>query len=217
MKTDSQLRADVEAELRWSPELDDRDIAVKADAGVVTLTGYVDSYFDKTRAEIATKRVAGVAGVANDIEVRLPDHDRIADPDLAREMVAAIRLQSPETAPGIKVLVEQGRVTLEGEVAWHFQRDTIEGIARQLRGVCGVTNLITIRPRIMAMDVKRSITQALHRSAQLDAESIRVDVEGNQITLNGHVKSWSEREEAAKTAWAAPGVTTVHNEIRVSP
>jgi len=208
MKTNNELRSDVEAELRWSPDLDEKDIAVKADNGVVTLSGYVGSYFEKTRAEIAAKRVAGVAGVANDLQIRLAG-DAISDPDLAREAVTAIRLQIPEAASGVKVLVDQGQVTLEGEVPWHFQRDTLEDAVRRLRGVLGVVNLIRIKPRIGAADVKRSITQALHRSAQLDANSINVEVDGGQIILRGNVHSWNEHEEAAKT-------TAVRNEIRVS-
>jgi osmotically-inducible protein OsmY len=216
MKTNNELRSDVEAELSWSPDLDEKNIAVKADNGVVTLTGYVGSYFEKTRAEIAAKRVAGVAGVANDLEVRLADRDAISDPDLARQAVAAIRLQLPEVAATVKVLVERGQVTLEGEVAWHFQRDMLEDVVRQLRGVLGVANLIRLKPRIVAADIKRSITRALHRSAQLDANGISVEVDSGQIILRGNVRNWNEREEAVKAAWSAPGVTVVRNEIRVS-
>ena len=217
MKTNDQLRQDIELELRWSPDLDEKDIAVKVDNGVVALSGYVRSYLDKTRAESAAKRVSGVAGVANDLQVRLPDRDQLPDPDLALKLVTALRSQAPEAAAELKVLVRDGQVTVEGELEWNYQRDVVEAIVRQTRGVKGLVNLIRIKPRIAANDVKRSITQAFHRSAQLDANSITVTVSGGQITLSGTVRTWFEHDQAAQTAWSAPGVTAVHNEIQVTP
>jgi osmotically-inducible protein OsmY len=166
MKSNNDLRDDVDAELGWSPDLDEKNIAVTTDGGVVALTGHVSSYVEKIRAELAAKRVAGVVAVANDLEVRLPDRDRVTDPELAREAVAAIRQQVPDVASSVQVLVDHGFITLEGELSWHFQRDAVEAVVRQLRGAMGLRNLIAVKPHVVASDVKRSITRTLHRRSQ---------------------------------------------------
>ncbi len=215
MRSDTEIATNVASELRWAPDVDEKDIATKATDGVVTLTGFVRSYRDKYRAESAAKRVAGVKGIANDIEVRLAAIDARPDPEIAREAVAALQRELPAAADRIKVLVHQGRVTLEGELEWYYQRDAAESAVLPLRGVMAISNLIGIKPRVAAIEVKHRIEDAFRRSAAVDASHISVDALGGQITLRGKVRSWFEREEAQRTAWSAPGVTEVRNEILV--
>jgi osmotically-inducible protein OsmY len=215
MRTDKGIQADVEAELRWTPQLDEKDIAVKAGGGVVTLTGFVRSYYEKHQAEVAAKRVAGVTAVANDIEVRLSSGDELADPQLARNAAAAVRFQLPAGMNSVQVIVDKGHVTLEGEVPWNFQRDAVESAVRNLKGVVGVRNLVRIAPRVVPAQIKNRIEEAFRRSAEVDAGRIVVAAEGGEVVLSGRVRSWAERDEAQQTAWAAPGVTRVTNNITV--
>jgi osmotically-inducible protein OsmY len=217
MRTEQDIKKDVAQELLWAPDLDEKDIAVNVTGGVVTLTGFVRSYLQKNAAESAAKRVLGVAALANDIEVRLPASDSEPDPDIARDAIAAIRRELPLYADKIKVLVDRGWITLEGVVEWQFQRENIESSMRHLRGVIGVSNLIAIKPRVAPTEVKRLIGEAFHRNATVDAARITVDADGSTVTLRGKVRSWIEREEAQRTAWSAPGVAAVKNEIAVSP
>jgi osmotically-inducible protein OsmY len=216
MKSDTDVKRDVEAELRWRPDIDERDIAVKVSNSVVTLTGFTHSFLDKQRAEDAVKRVAGVAGVANDIEVRLGDGNGLSDPEITRAAVEAIRTELPGASQNIKVLVQRGYVTLEGKVEWHYTRGQAESAVRRLRGVMGVTNSITVEPTVKPTEIRQRIESAFRRSAQIDANQITIEARGGEVTLRGKVHSWSEREEAQETAWSAPGVTQVHNEIQVS-
>ena len=215
MKADSDIKRDVETELRWSPDIDETDVAVKVNGGVVTLTGFVRSFMEKYQAENVTKRVAGVAGVANDIDVRLPAADGLEDPEIARAAVAAIRSGVPLSADSVKVLVHNGHVKLEGSLEWNYQRERIEDAVRRLRGVMAVNNQIKIKPRVKPIEVKHMIEDAFRRSAEVDANSISVKAEGGEVTLSGKVRSWSERNQAQQTAWSAPGVTNVKNEISV--
>src|SRR3979411_3556703 len=147
MRSDGEIEKDVKAELEWDPDLDASDIAVSVKKGVVTLAGFVKSYTDKYEAEAAAKRVAGVAGVANDIEVRMPSVDERPDPDIARDAVSAIKSQLPISSEHIKVVVKNGWVTLEGQVEWQYQRHTAESAVRRIKGGKGVSNLIPLRPR----------------------------------------------------------------------
>jgi osmotically-inducible protein OsmY len=217
MKSDSDIERDVREELRWDPDLDATDIAVKVNKGVVTLTGFTKSYLDKYEAERAVKRVSGVVGVANDIEVRLPSSDHRPDPEIARDAVAAIKSQLPISSENIKVVVKDGWVTLEGHAEWQYQRNTAEKAVRSLKGVKGVTNAIQLRPSIPATEIKQKIMDAFKRSAEVDASRITVETEGSEVILKGTVRSWIEREEAERAAWAAPGVTKVEDRIAVSP
>ena len=214
MKPDSEVKRDVEAELDWSPDVDQTDLAVKVSNGVVTLTGFVPSFFEKYRAEETVKRVAGVAGVANDVQVR-PAYG-LDDPEIARAAIAAIRVELPSSPESVKALVQNGHVTLEGSVEWNFQRERLEDSIRRLAGVITVDNEIMIKPRVKPSDIKRMIEDAFRRSAEVDASHISVKTEGSTVTLSGRVRTWSERAQAQQTAWFAPGVSHVKNEITIS-
>jgi osmotically-inducible protein OsmY len=215
MKTDEEIRRDVEAELRWDPDLDATDIAVAVKNGVVTLTGFVKSYTHKYEAEMDTKRVAGVSGVANEIEVRLPDVDRRPDPEIARDAVAALKSALPFSWERIKVIVRSGWITLEGDVDWNFQREAAEKTVRNVKGALGVINSLVLKPAIKPGEVRKQIEDAFRRSALVDASRVRVETVGSEVVLSGTVRSWAEREEAERAAWAAPGVTKVDNRITV--
>jgi osmotically-inducible protein OsmY len=217
MRSDSEIKRDVEDELRWNPDIDATDIAVSVNKGVVTLSGFAGSYLDKYEAEEAAKRVAGVVGVANDIEVRLPSTDQRPDPEIARDAVAAIKSRLPLSSENIKVIVKEGWVTLEGEVEWHYQRQTAESAVRYMKGVKGVTNLIQLKPKVEPAEIKRKIEEALRRMADVDANRIQVEAHGGEVILKGTVRSWVEREEAERAAWSAPGVTKVEDRIAVAP
>lgn len=216
MRSDHEIKRDVEEELQWNPAIDATDIAVAVKSGVVTLTGFVRSYNEKLEAEAASKGVTGVHAVANDIEVRLPSITQRPDPEIARDAVAAIKAQLPSVWENIKVVVKAGWVTLEGEVEWDYQRNIAANAVRRLRGAKGVGNLITLKGKVTTKEVKKRIVAALHRNAQIDADHISVDTSGSKVVLRGVVRYWAERDEAQRAAWAAPGVTDVDNCITVS-
>lgn len=216
MRTDNDIKQDVESELRWDPGLDPTDIAVSVKDGVVTLSGFAPSYIAKYQAERDAKRVKGVAGVANDIEVRLPGSDERPDPDIAREALSAIKQELPYSSSLIKVIVRNGWVTLEGDAEWNYQRERAESAVRKLKGVKGVSNLITLKPQATPTEVKRKIEEALRRNAEVDARNITVEANGGEVVLRGTVHSWAERQQAERAAWQAPGVTKVDNRITVS-
>jgi osmotically-inducible protein OsmY len=217
MKSDSEIERDVKDELTWDPDLYATDIAVSVKNGVVTLTGFAKSFSDKYEAEAAAKRVAGVVAVANDIEVRIPSVDERPDPEIARDAAAAIKSQLPISSEKIKAVVKNGWITLEGEVEWQYQRSTAENAVRRIKGVKGVINSIKLKPPTEPTEIKRKIQEAFRRNAEVDANRIVVEADGGTVTLKGTVRSWIEREEAERAAWAAPGVTKVIDQIVVSP
>lgn len=217
MKSDSEIERDVKDELYWNPDLDATDIAISVKNGVVELSGFVKSYSDRFEAEAAAKRVAGVVGVANDIEVRLPGMDERPDPDIARDAVAAIKAMLPFSSEHIKVVVKSSWVTLEGQVEWQYQRNTAETSVRRIKGIKGVTNLIKVTPRAEASEIKNKIKEAFKRNAEVDADRLQIEANGGEVILKGTVRSWIEREEAERVAWSAPGVTEVEDRIVVSP
>jgi osmotically-inducible protein OsmY len=206
---------DVEAELQWSPEINQTDIAVKVVSGVVTLSGYVPTYADKYRAEATVKRIAGVRAVANDLAVPVPLGSLSTDPEIARGIVATLERTLPRLAANIKALVHEGHVALEGTVEWHFERERAERAVRQVPGVISVRNSLRLRPRLVPAEIKQQIEAAFQRSAAVDAQHITVEARGAEVILHGEVRSWAERDEAQRTAWSAPGVVVVKNELTV--
>jgi osmotically-inducible protein OsmY len=214
-RTDEAIQRDVLAELKWDARVQPNEVGVAVKDGIVTLAGWVDSYIKKWAAEEAAHRVPGVKAVVNDIEVRLPTSAERTDPDIAAAVVRALEWDAGIPASRLDITVSNGWVTLKGEVEWQYQRQDAERVVRRLVGVRGVTNLITVKPRLTAQELKQRIEQALVRNAQLDAQRITVEVQGSKVVLSGTVRSWAEREEAERVAWLAPGVTEVENRIRI--
>jgi osmotically-inducible protein OsmY len=214
--TDEQIQRDVLAELKWDTRVSPNEVGVAVKNGVVALTGWVDSYTKKWAAEDAAHRVRGVIAVANDLEVRLPDSSQRSDDEIAGAAVDKLVWDALIPSEKIQVTVSKGWVTLKGQVEWQYQRVDAEKVVRRLTGVRGVTNLITVAPRVSPSGLKQSIEQALIRSVKTDAERIKVEVEGNKVILRGTVRSWAEREEAERAAWLASGVTAVDNHIAIS-
>ena len=215
--SDRQLQRHVQDELRWQPSVDAAEIGVAAKDGIVTLTGNVKNFFEKWEAEAAAKRIRGVKALANDIEVRLQSDARRNDTDVARAAAEALAWNASVPPDRVKVTVSDGMVCLEGELDWQFQRTAADNAVRYLFGVKGVTNQIVLKPRVTATEIKTGIEDAFRRNAVVDAERIQVATDGTHVTLSGSVSSWLERFEAESAAWAAPGVSSVDDRLRVAP
>jgi osmotically-inducible protein OsmY len=211
---DRTLKQIVEEELEWEPSIDANDIGVGVENGIVHLTGYVATYSQKIDAEAAVKRVKGVRGYVEDLQIR-PFAQAHSDESLALCVANVIDWDSAIPRGAIKAKVEKGFVTLTGEVAWQYQRAAAENVVRPLHGVRGVISLIDLKPRIEAKDVKKRIEQALLRQSEFDAGRIRVSVDGDKVRLDGKVRAWFERDLAERAAWAAPGVKTVEDNVTV--
>jgi len=216
-RTDADVQRDVLDELKWDARVQPNEIGVIVKDGIVTLTGWVESYLKKLAAEEAAKRVRGVKAVANDIEIRLPGSAERTDADIAAAALHALQACALLPAERPEVSVSEGWVTLKGEVEWYFQKDDAERVVRRLAGVTGVINLITVRPQIKPSpeELKRRIEEALVRNAETDAEAITVSVDGETVILRGTARSWAERERAELVARLTPGVTEVENYITV--
>ncbi len=211
IRTDQEIQKDVMAELRWDAQIQPNEIGVAVKDGVVTLTGWVDSYLKKWSAEDAARRVAGVKAIANDLDVKLATER--TDPDIAAAAVHALEWDSSVPAGKVQVTVSKGWITLRGEVEWQYQRQAAESLVRRLAGVKGVTNLIVVKPSTTPSELKKKIEDALIRNAQVDAKNITVEVQGGKAILRGTVRAWIEKEEAERVAWSAPGITSVENRI----
>jgi osmotically-inducible protein OsmY len=215
MKSDAQLQQDVIAELKWEPSVYASAIGVEVKNGIVTLAGEVNSYSEKRRAELATLHVEGVKGLAVDLKIKIPGVGNRSDADIAHSVEQVLRWTANVPEDRVKVMVENGWVTLSGDVDWQYQKDAAKTAVHDLEGVRGIKNDIAIKPSVSSRAVKSDIEAALKRRAIRDAKNISVLVQGADVTLTGTVHSWSERELAENSAWNSPGVQNVIDKITV--
>jgi len=215
-KTDSELQRDMIDELRWDPRVGTAEIGVAVKDGVVTLTGIVESHAKRFGAIRAAERVDGVKAIAEDLIVKLPSSFARSDTEIAHVAVDALKWNVEVPDDRIKVRVDGGWLILEGDVDWQFEREAAASCVRHLTGVRGVSNKIIIKARAFAPDVRRRIQDALKRSAEVDSKRISVETADGKVTLRGSVRSWTERQDAERAAWSAPGVTSVDDQIAIS-
>jgi osmotically-inducible protein OsmY len=215
-RTDEEIQRAVLEELKWDSRVQPNDVNVVVKDGIVTLTGWVDSYLKRLDAEEAAHRVRGVKAVVNDIEVRLPGFAERTDTDLARAVLDALEWNAAIPTHKLDVTVRDGWVTLKGEVDYGFQRREAEEAIRYLSGIRGITNLIMVRSGVLPTDLKQQIERQFVRNAEIDANSITVEVQGSKVILRGTVRSYAERKAAEEAAWASPGVGEVENRITIS-
>ena len=215
MKTDIQIQKDVMEELKWQPSLIASEIGVAVKNGIVTLSGQLDAYSKKILAENAARKVAGVKVIAEDIQIGVSVAFNKTDAEIAKAIIHALQWHTAVPEEKIKIKVENGNVTLEGMLEWEYQRDNARLAVENITGVCSVLNLITVRPTITASDIEEKISSAYHRSATIDSAEITAKVTGSRVTLRGKVRSSTEKEDAEKAAWNAPGVTSVESKIEI--
>jgi len=216
MRTDTELQRDVIDELAWEPGVDAAEIGVSVNGGIVILNGNVKSLTQKWTAERAAQRVEGVRAVTDELVVQLPGESQHSDVEIARAAANALDWNTAVPRDRINILVKHGCVTLEGNVEYRFQRDAAEGAIRNLSGVQAVLNLIVVKPRVSAPDVKYQIYRALECAAQVESKNIAVEAIGGKVILRGNARTWAERDEVERAAWAAPGVSEVENDIRIA-
>ncbi|AMS42150.1 MULTISPECIES: BON domain-containing protein [Aminobacter] len=214
--SDIVLRQDVLDELDFEPSINAAHIGVAVDHRVVTLTGHVSTYAQKAAAEGAVRRVKGVRGVAQEIEVRPFGAHATADDEIARRAVTILAWNTTIPENAVQVMVQRGWVTLTGTVAWQYQKTAATDVVQRLGGVVGISNNIEIKPHLTSADVSKKIKSALVRSAEIEAQAIQVSVSDGTVRLEGHVRTWSERMAAERAAWSIPGVTQVDDRISVS-
>jgi len=215
MKTDIQIQKDVMDELKWQPFLNSSEIGVAVKNGIVTLSGIVDSYSKKLNAEKAAKKVAGVKAIAEDIQIGVSPAYRKTDAEIAEAVYNALKWHSAVPEEKVRIKVEDGVVTLEGELEWEYQRVNARTAIQNLAGVRSVTNLITIKPKLNPFELEQKITDAFRRNATIDANKVTVNTIGNKVILSGKVRSFAESEDAEDVAWAAPGVYHVENKLAI--
>jgi len=211
---DKTLKKQVQDELEWDPSFDANDVGIAVENGIVRLTGYVATYAQKFDVEAAVKRVNGVRGYVEDLQIR-PFAQPFSDESIATRVANVIDWDTTVPKGAVKAKVEKGYVTLTGKLTWQFEKTAAENVVRNLQGVRGVTNLIEVKPRIQPADVKKRIEDALSRQATTDAGRIRVTVDGDKVRLDGKVRAWFERELAETAAWSAPGVASVEDKVSV--
>ncbi len=214
--TDLSLKQNVLDELAWEPSVSEAHIGVTARGGVVTLTGHVGSYAEKCAAEHAAGRVSGVKAIAQELEIRYLYGVGHGDEDIAKQVLNVLDWDLSVPKDKVKIKVDKGWVTLTGDVNWYYQKHAAETDVRKLLGVMGVVNQISIKPSVEASDVQKKIKAAFGRNAEFEAENIVVSTDGGKVTLSGKVDSYYERTLAATTAWSAPGVTHVSDQITIN-
>ncbi len=216
MKTDQQLQSDVLDELRWDPRLNSPEIGVAVKNGIVTLSGHVDNYTKKLAAEEAAKRVKDVKGIVEEIMVQLQHDGKRTDQELAQAAVNAIRWNNAVPNQNIKVEVEKGWLSLEGQLDWQFQKEAALNAVKDIVGLKGVSNMISIKPRVNIPVVRETIKKALERSADIESDRIIIETSGNKVILRGKARSWSEKNEVEHAAWSAPGVMEVEDDLIIA-
>ncbi len=216
MKTDTALQLDVIAELKWEPSVNAANVGVEVKDGIVTLAGHVDTYAEKWDAERAAQRVSGVKAIAVEMDVKLAGSSRRTDSDIARSATNVLEWTTSVPKNSVSVKVENGWLTLSGEVQWEYQRQSAADSVRYLMGVTGISDQILIKPKVSSDAVRTDIEAALKRRAQKDSARISVSVDGHEVTLGGSVHSWSEKDLANHSAWGTPGVRNVIDNMTVT-